>query len=271
MKRIAITLCLALLALIPVDAVLADGVQTILGETTALSPTFTRPGGGVVRYQAQSFYLPVAGNCYFYGTQNYDGYLHIYGGSFNPALPATNLLGSDDDGDLGVGTSQVGPLALNAGNYVVVNDAFAGGIGTYQTSIQCDGASQPLVGPCQGTIFTGIPVEQNLCLNNRFLVAIDQISNSTTGGIGTPVRVSSNDTGIFWFYYPSNFEVMLKVLNGCGINNSWWVFAGSLTNQSYRIRVADVQNLGAGIRTYTNTFPNPAAAITDTSAFATCP
>ena len=127
---------------------------------------------------------------------------------------------------------------------------------------------QPAHGYC-GISFVGIPQEQQVCLQDRFLVAIDQITNHATDGIGTPVRFGSTDSAFFWFYNDSNFEVLLKVLNGCGINNHWWVFFAGTTNQGYRVRVADALTLQ--VKAYLRPLGPASLTETDTSAFATCP
>lgn len=263
---------------VAVSPVVADGGQTFFGETTASSPTFLRTNesgtatGTSVHYQAQAFEIASTTTCYIYGQQDYDGYLFLYRNSFNPGSPTSNFVDADDDADLGVGTSQLENLSLTAGHYILVNGAFSSGVGTFSSTIHCGTDTPPLGVPCAGWVIgSGIPDTAGVCLNNRFLVWIDNVSSSPTGGIATPVRVGSNDTGIFWFYFPTNFEVMVKVLNGCGLNSRWWIFAAALTNQSYRIRVFDGLHPEAGIRNYSNFFPNSSPAITDTSAFATCP
>ncbi len=82
------------------------------------------------------------------------------------------------------------------------------------------------------------------------------------------MRTGSTDTGMFWFYNDRNWEAMVKVLNGCAINGNWWVFIGALTNQGYRVRVADTTTLQ--IKSYPNTLGVRAPAVADVVAFP-CP
>jgi hypothetical protein len=63
--------------------------------------------------------------------------------------------------------------------------------------------------------------------------------------------------------------VMVKVLNGCGLNNRWWLFSAATTNVFYRLEVTDVTTGTSKI--YFNYPGPPAPAVTDTDAFATCP
>ncbi|MCP3959709.1 MAG: hypothetical protein GY719_17820 [bacterium] len=74
--------------------------------------------------------------------------------------------------------------------------------------------------------------------------------------------------GILWFFDPTNPEVLFKVLDGCAINERFWVFYAATTNVGFTVTVEDTE---AGIeRTYTNPDLTPAAPVTDVDAFATC-
>ena len=59
--------------------------------------------------------------------------------------------------------------------------------------------------------------------------------------------------------------MVIKVLNGCGINNAYWVFAGGLTNVRVTMTVTDMSN--ATVKTYVNTLNTPFAPIQDTGRF----
>jgi hypothetical protein len=87
-------------------------------------------------------------------------------------------------------------------------------------------------------------------------------------GAGRAVPLTS-DTGYFWFFDSANVEMVIKVLNGCGANNRYWVFAGGLTDVRIRITVTDT------LRGVTKQYNNPQGTafqpIQDTGAFATCP
>jgi hypothetical protein len=113
-----------------------------------------------------------------------------------------------------------------------------------------------------------VPSSTVLCLNNgRFRVTADWQTTSASGS-GTAVSLLS-DTGYFWFFNSSNVEVVIKVLNGCGVNNNYWVFAGGLTNVQVMLTVTDTQT--GSVRTYTNPINTAFLPIQDTGAFATCP
>jgi len=61
---------------------------------------------------------------------------------------------------------------------------------------------------------------------------------------------------------------MVKVIDGCALNNRWWVFTAATTNVYYQLNVTDVQNGQPKI--YFNYPGPPAPAVTDTNAFP-CP
>jgi hypothetical protein len=117
-----------------------------------------------------------------------------------------------------------------------------------------------------------------LCLrDNRFELKVDwrdEAGNAFTvpdlnqSGSGQ-AQALSDDTGLFSFFAPDNPEILVKVLQGCPINNHYWVFAAAPTNMEYRLTVTDTAT--ATVKDYFNPFGTPAAAITDTAAFATCP
>lgn len=80
-----------------------------------------------------------------------------------------------------------------------------------------------------------------------------------------------DDYGVFFFFDPDNIEMVVKVLDACNLEgfNSFWVFAGGLTNVEVELTVTDTQT--GQIKTYSNPLNTPFQPIQDTQAFATCP
>jgi streptogramin lyase len=101
-----------------------------------------------------------------------------------------------------------------------------------------------------------------LCLNGRFRVSTSWQS-PIASGTGTSTLLTSN-TGAFWFFDPTNLELVVKVLDGRSINGKFWVFYGSLTNVEFTLTVTDTQT--GAIKTYTN-LQGQLASVADTSAF----
>lgn len=109
-----------------------------------------------------------------------------------------------------------------------------------------------------------------LCLNNtRFSVSADWTKQDGSTGQGKAVKLTA-DSGYFWFFDPSNIELVVKVLNGCGVDNAYWVFAAGLTNVRVVLNVKD-EKTGA-VYSKVNEQGVAFAPIQDTAAFpASCP
>jgi hypothetical protein len=109
-----------------------------------------------------------------------------------------------------------------------------------------------------------------MCLNGgRFRVAVDWRDFNGNTGSATVVPAPSDDSGLFYFFSADNWEMLVKVLDGCNINDRYWVFAAATTNVEYTLRVTDTET--GTIEQYFNPLGQASPAITDTSAFATCP
>jgi hypothetical protein len=124
---------------------------------------------------------------------------------------------------------------------------------------------QPAVaaGPC-------VPDTRTLCLNEgRFSVTADWEKPDGSSGHGNGIPLTG-DSGYFWFFDPANIEAVVKVLNGCGINNNYWVFAAGLTNVAVHVIVTDMQT--GAVYTRDNAQGSAFQPIQDTKAFQTsCP
>jgi hypothetical protein len=113
------------------------------------------------------------------------------------------------------------------------------------------------------------PGDTRLCLaGGRFQVDVTWTRADGSRGPGHAVSLTA-DTGYFWFFNSTNVEMVIKVLNGCGLNNRHWVFAGGLTDVRARIEVTDTKT--GTVKTYTNPQGTAFQPIQDTAAFATCP
>ena len=110
------------------------------------------------------------------------------------------------------------------------------------------------------------PARTVLCLQSgRYRVTLDW--SSPDGGVAA-ARVSDPRTaeaGLFSFFAPANWEVLVKVLDGCDVNGHHWVSAASSTELGLDLVVRDVRT---GVeRRYVKAAGEP-EAFTDTSAFA---
>ncbi|MYG26787.1 MAG: PKD domain-containing protein, partial [Boseongicola sp. SB0677_bin_26] len=104
------------------------------------------------------------------------------------------------------------------------------------------------------------------CLqHSRFSVEMDWWAGDGRSGSGLVVREGTDDSALFRFFEPDNWEVLVKVLDGCALNDHVWVFGASATTLGYSIRVTDT--VTGAVREYGNDPGTPAAAITDSQAF----
>ena len=181
----------------------------------------------------------------------------------------------DNRGDTLASGQATGPFQA----FVSPTEPFTDAIKNGQTNINLfpsDGGP-PLVGnnlPCKRTATTG-------CLTPRapdadvFVVPLENADRyevkvtygeATGSGNGTFVPLSTGDSGIFNL---DDTEMLLKMLDGCSDNGHFWVFAAAATTVEYTLTVTDTAT--GQSRVYGNELGQVAPAITDTSAFATCP
>ncbi len=110
---------------------------------------------------------------------------------------------------------------------------------------------------------------ETLCLqDSRYAVTVDWWREG--GGYadhdhGVVVHAGTNDSGLFRFFGEDNWEVLIKVLDGCARNGHAWVFGASTTDLGYLIRVRDT--VTGAVREYRNEPGVQAPAITDAKAF----
>ena len=126
----------------------------------------------------------------------------------------------------------------------------------------------PQPAPTIGAAGDCVPSPIALCPQNRFRVTVDFI-DPRTALPGQAHAVSlTNDTGVFWFFDPNNLELMVKVLDGSGVNGHFWVFYGALSDVDYTIKVTDI--VTGATRTYHNAAHHLASG-SDVTAFTAGP
>ena len=109
--------------------------------------------------------------------------------------------------------------------------------------------------------------QETACLqDSRFEVKANWWTGGSRSGSGRVVYAGTNDSGLFRFFDPLNWEILIKVLDGCGINGRVWVLGASTTDLGYRIQVTDT--VTGESRSYVNEPGQAAPAVLDTEAFA---
>jgi hypothetical protein len=102
----------------------------------------------------------------------------------------------------------------------------------------------------------------------RYLLTVDWKDPQGVRGKATRVDSGSEDSGLFYFFDPNNWELLVKVLDGCGINQRFWLLAAGTTDVEYVLKVED--RWTGQIRHYANAGGRAAPAVVDTDAFSGC-
>lgn len=75
----------------------------------------------------------------------------------------------------------------------------------------------------------------------------------------------AGDAGAFWFFDDNNLELLVKVIDGCGVNGRHWIFASGLTNVEVNLTVHD--RVTDEVQTYHNPAGIPFQPLRDTQHF----
>ena len=109
------------------------------------------------------------------------------------------------------------------------------------------------------------PSDSSFCfLDGRFRVTVAWRDTQGAEGVGRKVPGSSDQSGLMWFFTPNNWEVMVKVLDGCPTNEHVWVFLSATTDVEFTLTVTDT--VSGAERTYSNASGNNAATVIDLQA-----
>ncbi|MEM9408618.1 MAG: Calx-beta domain-containing protein [Acidobacteriota bacterium] len=108
-----------------------------------------------------------------------------------------------------------------------------------------------------------------LCVNDsRFLLEVEWATAQGTSGQGRAVQLTP-DSGTFWFFSPDNVELIFKVLDGCALNQRYWIFGSGLTDVAIEVRITDT--VTGAVREFSNPLGQGFVPIRDINAFAGCP
>ncbi len=115
---------------------------------------------------------------------------------------------------------------------------------------------------------TCAPGSESLCLNqSRFQVSVSYRTPAGATGTGNAVPLSS-DSGYFWFFDAGNVEILIKVIDACGFNQRFWVYAAGLTDLAIDLDVRDT--VSGQMKRYSSQNGQGFGPVLDSNAFATC-
>ncbi len=105
-------------------------------------------------------------------------------------------------------------------------------------------------------------------IRGRFEVRVEWETDTLGVGIGRPVNETSEDSALLWFFQPDNWEVLIKVLDGCAINGHWWILGSGATNVLFTLTVHDT--VTGATWEHVNPEGQPAGTFFNTD-FSSCP
>ncbi len=172
--------------------------------------------------------------------------------------------------------------ATNLELTTTITDTFCGRVRTYVNPL---GLAAPAVTDTAAFSFSDCPSpgppscvssESTLCLGENDRFHVDVAWRDFAGNAGSAKQASmpragptaSDDSGVFIYGDEDNWELLVKVLDGCGINDRFWVFAAGATTVETTLRITDTET--GAVNEYVNPLGNAADAVTDTQAFASC-
>jgi hypothetical protein len=108
------------------------------------------------------------------------------------------------------------------------------------------------------------------CLQGgRFRAEVEFTAYDGLSGTARVAPARSADTGVFSFFHPDNWELMVKVLDGCAINGHFWVYSSASTDVQFTMTVTDTQT---GVeQVYLNRLGQVAKTVADGAAFSCSP
>ena len=123
------------------------------------------------------------------------------------------------------------------------------------------------------------PSASRACLNERRFGVSARYSTQTVAR--APAKrldaYGFGDSGaLFYFFGPDNPEMLLKVVDGCWLNDHWWVFGSAATDLAYEVAIEDLadggrtveyRHNGGGVIVGDNGYSTATGVINDTSAF----
>lgn len=115
-----------------------------------------------------------------------------------------------------------------------------------------------------------VPGPTTACvLSGRFKIEVQWTDFSAVTRNAFVASAGTSDTALFYWTNPNNWELLIKGIRACTLNNKFWIYFAAATNVGYRVTVTDTVAGGAP-KVYTNAVGNLAQATNDINAF-NCP
>jgi plastocyanin len=151
-------------------------------------------------------------------------------------------------------------------NVTLVNDAETEGDETFTATLSSPTGGASLGSPATSTVTivdndtdcvpsTCTSDTNSLCLAGgsgtagRFRIRVTWTNFAGESGQGVALEYTA-DSGFFYFFQPEVLELLVKIVNGCGLNDAYWFFNAAASNVGLVYTVTDLQTCET--RTVTN-------------------
>ncbi|HSK74880.1 MAG TPA: hypothetical protein VLQ45_00350 [Thermoanaerobaculia bacterium] len=176
--------------------------------------------------------------------------------------PASGMIRYGVTSDLG--SSSAASLALATTHSSAIS-GLPGGLYLYRIESIAENGHLATQEGVFGTVGPCVSDPNTACLvDGRFEVKVEWHQAASSGPAQIMKfggqRAETEESAFFWFFSESNFELGLKILDACAINQRFWVFISGLTNQGWTVYIRDTVT-GA-----TKTYSNPVGHLTTTTA-----
>jgi hypothetical protein len=115
-----------------------------------------------------------------------------------------------------------------------------------------------------------VPNATTACLlGNRYEVRVNWEDYQHVHRDAFVASAGTPQTALFYYLQATNWEFLIKIIDGCGFNNRVWVYFAAATDVGFVVTVRDT-HAGGTTKTYTNLLGHVPPAVNDSSAFATC-
>lgn len=112
-----------------------------------------------------------------------------------------------------------------------------------------------------------VPNATTVCLlGGRFEIKVNWEDYQHVHRDALVAAAGTPDSALFYFRQANNWEFLIKIINGCTLNNKYWVYFAAATDVGYVVTVRDTQS-GAAPRQYTNALGHASPAVNDSGAF----
>ncbi|HEX3531944.1 MAG TPA: hypothetical protein VH988_33210 [Thermoanaerobaculia bacterium] len=252
-------------------------------DTLSSAQTWHRPtadmqqaaSGAPTPYSVQSIFVDRSGTYQVDSDQPgtvvpFHGYVFLYAGAFDPALPLLNLVAGSDGGPDGVSPSHIAGILTAGAVYHVVTTSDDPLAGRFSDTVSGPGEIHVSSCAAHALIPAGGPGSLSL-VGGHFCVGVTYKDAAGVVHAGVPVNFRSDASTAFWFFTPNSWEVQVKVVDGCFVNQRSWVMLAGTTDVDYTVTVEDITlQSSTPVRTY-HSAKGSLRSIFDVQAFDGCP